>query len=171
MLVVLWGLENDSPTAEILEQLRLMNAPTKLIDQRRVLETEVELVAGKTVEGYIRIGNNTIDLAEITAAYVRPYDSVRLAKIAAAGPESTEWRHAAQVDDILASWTELTSALMVNRCSAMAANGSKPYQLQQIRSCGWSVPETLITTDPQAARDFWNRHGEVIYKSVSGVRS
>lgn len=171
MLIVLWGLENDSPTAEILEQLHLMNAPTKLIDQRRVLETEVELVAGKTIEGYVRIGNDTIDLAEITAAYVRPYESVRLAKIAAAGPESAEWHHAAQVDDILASWTELTSALMVNRCSAMAANGSKPYQLKQIRSCGWSVPETLITNDPQAARDFWNRHGEVIYKSVSGVRS
>ncbi|MGN6109488.1 MAG: ATP-grasp domain-containing protein, partial [Kofleriaceae bacterium] len=32
-------------------------------------------------------------------------------------------------------------------------------------------PETLITTDPDAAAAFWDRHGDVIYKSVSGVRS
>jgi glutathione synthase/RimK-type ligase-like ATP-grasp enzyme len=33
------------------------------------------------------------------------------------------------------------------------------------------VPETLVTTDPAAAIEFWERHGSVIYKSVSGVRS
>ena len=53
----------------------------------------------------------------------------------------------------------------------MAGNNSKPYQLEQIRRQGWSTPETLITTDPEAARDFWERHGNVIYKSVSGIRS
>lgn len=53
----------------------------------------------------------------------------------------------------------------------MATNSSKPYQLEQIRKLGFQVPETLITTDPDAARDFWERHGDVIYKSVSGTRS
>ena len=28
-----------------------------------------------------------------------------------------------------------------------------------------------MTTDPDAARRFWRRHGTVVYKSVSGVRS
>jgi glutathione synthase/RimK-type ligase-like ATP-grasp enzyme len=96
---------------------------------------------------------------------------VRLPEIAAAGPVSSAWQHAIQVDDILASWSELTSALVVNRFSPSAANGSKPYQLEQIRSLGWRVPETLITTDADEARAFWKHHGEVIYKSVSGVRS
>jgi glutathione synthase/RimK-type ligase-like ATP-grasp enzyme len=53
----------------------------------------------------------------------------------------------------------------------MASNSSKPYQAQCIRRHGFAVPETLVTTDPRAARDFWARHGEVIYKSVSGIRS
>jgi glutathione synthase/RimK-type ligase-like ATP-grasp enzyme len=53
----------------------------------------------------------------------------------------------------------------------MAANGSKPYQLEQIRKLGFDVPETLVTTNPDAARDFWERHETVIYKSVSGARS
>jgi len=53
----------------------------------------------------------------------------------------------------------------------MAANSSKPYQLRQIRGLGFEVPDTLVTTDPDAARDFWHRHGTVVYKSVSGIRS
>jgi glutathione synthase/RimK-type ligase-like ATP-grasp enzyme len=53
----------------------------------------------------------------------------------------------------------------------MASNGSKPYQATLIAAQGFHVPDTLITTDPQAAREFWEYHDEVIYKSVSGVRS
>jgi len=171
MLVLLWGLESDRPLADVYHQLSLANVPTTLIDQRRVLETEVELIVGNEVEGFVHIGDDNIDLAEVTSVYARPYESVRLAKIAAAGRESVAWQHAAGVDDILESWLELTPALVVNRCSAMCTNGSKPYQLELIRSLGWNVPETLITTDSEAALEFWDRHGEVVYKSVSSIRS
>jgi glutathione synthase/RimK-type ligase-like ATP-grasp enzyme len=34
-----------------------------------------------------------------------------------------------------------------------------------------AVPETLVTTDPAAVLAFLEEHGEIIYKSVSGVRS
>jgi len=47
----------------------------------------------------------------------------------------------------------------------------KPYQAVQIRAAGFDVPDTLLTTDPDAAQEFWDRHGSVIYKSISGVRS
>jgi glutathione synthase/RimK-type ligase-like ATP-grasp enzyme len=53
----------------------------------------------------------------------------------------------------------------------MASNRSKPYQSALLRALGFRVPATLVTTDPLAAREFWRRHGDVIYKSVSGVRS
>src|SRR5207249_2950215 len=36
---------------------------------------------------------------------------------------------------------------------------------------GFSTPETLITTDPEAAFAFWQQHGLVVYKSISGQRS
>jgi glutathione synthase/RimK-type ligase-like ATP-grasp enzyme len=71
----------------------------------------------------------------------------------------------------LSAWLELTPALVVNRLAAMASNSSKPYQGRQIRSFGFQVPDTLITTEPAAALEFWERHGPVIYKSISGVRS
>jgi hypothetical protein len=171
MLVLLWGLESDSPLAAVRKELAHLDVVTVFIDQRRVLETQIETTVGETVEGVVRLAGDSMDLADVGSVYLRPYESTRLPHIAAAGPESAERRHAAMVDDILLSWSEITPAFVVNRCSAMAGNGSKPYQLQQIRELGWSVPDTLVTTDAEEARAFWERHGEIIYKSVSSVRS
>jgi glutathione synthase/RimK-type ligase-like ATP-grasp enzyme len=171
MLVLLWGFETDPPLLAVREQLRTMGTPSVLVDQRFVLDTDVNLQVGKEVEATIQIGGCEIDLANVTAAYIRPHDSHRLPEISGAGPQSLLWRHAIEVDDILSSWSEITSAFVVNRLSAMASNNSKPYQLQQIQRLGFSVPETLITTDPKAAQAFWERHGNVIYKSISSIRS
>jgi glutathione synthase/RimK-type ligase-like ATP-grasp enzyme len=53
----------------------------------------------------------------------------------------------------------------------MASNQSKPHQLALIHAQGFRVPETLLTTDAAEVEAFWERHGEIIYKSMSGVRS
>ena len=123
------------------------------------------------VSGCITICRDRIDLGDVTAVYLRPYESSLLPFIADAGPGSEAARHASLVDDILTIWSDLTPAFVVNPLASMSPNGSKPYQLQQIRNLGWSVPETLVTTDPDAACAFWEQHGEVVYKSVSSIRS
>jgi len=171
MLVLLWGLESDPPLSSVRRQLQDQGVPTAFIDQRRVLETKVELTVGNKVKGRVQIGDERLNLDKVTSVYPRPYETVRLLMVASAGPGSSAWEHACVVDDILASWCEVTPAFVVNRCGAMAANGSKPYQLELIRELGWSVPATLVTTDPGEARAFWELHGEVVYKSVSGIRS
>ena len=40
-----------------------------------------------------------------------------------------------------------------------------------IRRHKFLVPETLVTNDPDAVREFLAEHGRVIYKSISGLRS
>ena len=60
---------------------------------------------------------------------------------------------------------------MANRPSAMNSNGSKPYQAALIRQVGFSVPETVVTNDPEQVREFQRRYGRLVYKSTSGVRS
>ena len=72
---------------------------------------------------------------------------------------------------MLWSLADVANALVLNRPSAMQSNHSKPYQSQLIEEQGFRVPETLITTDISAAHRFWKKHGEVIYKSISGNRS
>lgn len=171
MLTALWGVGVERTLAAVAEELQRLHAPVLTIDQADVLDTEIDLTVGSDLHGSIRIRDRRVDLSEITGLYVRPYDSHQIPIVAQAGPGSAAWRHAGAVDEILWAWAEITPALVVSRPDAMAENGSKPHQLEHIRRLGFGVPETLVTTDPGAARDFWERHGTVIYKSVSGVRS
>jgi len=60
----------------------------------------------------------------------------------------------------------------VNRLSGAISNHSNPYQTIHIRRCGFSTPPALLTNDPDAALQFYEEFkGQVIYKSISGVRS
>ena len=168
-MILLWGIANEGPLEAVHDSLQRRSAPLFLLNQRDVLKTEMELHVNGNTQGAIRIGNRTCDLAAVTAVYARPYDSRHLQKIEEAGEAAL--RHAGSFDAILSSWLELTPALVINPASAMASNNSKPYQLSLIRALGFDVPDTLVTTDPCAAQAFWDRHGTVVYKSLSGVRS
>jgi hypothetical protein len=170
-VILLWGVPGDRPLAAVGRALGQLGCDVALVDQRAVGETEVELLVGAEVHGAVQVRGERVDLAAVSAAYLRPYGSAQLPAIRRAGPGSPTWRHAAAVDESLWSWAELTPALVVNRPAAMASNNSKPYQALTIRSLGFGIPDTLVTTDPAAARAFWERHQTVIYKSISGVRS
>jgi hypothetical protein len=171
MLVLLWGLQTDSPLAAVKRELDELGIPALFVHQRDPQDIDARITVGDLVDAAVRVDGRWVDLASVTAAYLRPFDSCRLPQILEAGPESAAWKHAVSLDDILLTWAALTEALLVNPLHAMSPNNSKPYQLEQLRNIGWSVPDTLITTDPLAARDFWEQHGEVVYKSISGVRS
>jgi hypothetical protein len=171
MLIMLWGLGTERPFEVMYEELENQGLPVLLVDQRDVAETVVELNVGAEVGGRIRTPTRDVDIREISAAYVRPCDSRLLPSVARAGAGSELWRHATTVAELLSTWVELTPALVVNRFSSMGSNGSKPFQLEIIRGHGFDVPDTLVTTDAEAVRAFRERHGEIIYKSVSSVRS
>lgn len=60
---------------------------------------------------------------------------------------------------------QASEALWVNDIVRDAAAAHKPWQLELARQIGLSIPDTLITTDPDNARAFWDaRDGEVVYK-------
>jgi glutathione synthase/RimK-type ligase-like ATP-grasp enzyme len=75
------------------------------------------------------------------------------------------------VFDILLDWLEIAPVPVLNRPSAMCSNFSKPYQLQLIQNQGFAVPATLVTNDPDQALSFCAEHRQVVYKSISGIRS
>jgi glutathione synthase/RimK-type ligase-like ATP-grasp enzyme len=53
----------------------------------------------------------------------------------------------------------------VNEPGRDAAAAHKPFQLSLAQRIGLDVPNTLMTNDPDAARDFWRKYdGEVVYK-------
>ena len=129
------------------------------------------MTVGTAVRGKLRVDDDEIDLERISAGYIRPFDSRWLPQIERAGADTPEWIHAVKVEAALISWAEITPAFIINRPKIIASNSSKPYQASRIRDLGFLIPETLVTTDPQAVQEFWARHGALIYKSVSASRS
>ncbi|MEU3620128.1 glutathione synthase [Streptomyces sp. NPDC006872] len=170
-MILLWGLLEDAPLAHVHAELRRRDAPVVLVDQRAVLRSGIRVEVGDRVGGAITVGDTRVDLEDVTAAYVRPYDAWRIGAVARAGRDSDECRHACEFDDSLWQWCELTDACVVNQPSRMAGNSSKPRQSVTIRAHGFRVPDTLVTTDADAVRAFAADRERVVYKSVSGVRS
>ena len=168
-MILLWGMSGDEPLTAVTASLHRRNEPYALIDQRDILDTTVELTIGPTLGGTVTVRGESISLDDVGAVYLRQYDARQLPDVVEAGDAGAA--RGAAVETALWSWTEHTEAHVFNRPSAMASNGSKPYQAAIIQAVGLATPPTLITTDPDAAREFWHRQGTVIYKSVSSVRS
>jgi glutathione synthase/RimK-type ligase-like ATP-grasp enzyme len=170
-MILLWGLPGDTPIARVQDALIRHGHPSFFVDEQAILETTVTLSAADASEGTLRTDRAMVDLADITAVYQRPYGIDRVPALTGEPRDSAAWRHAEAMTDALTHWMETTPALVVNAPSAMASNGSKPYQAQIIAAHGLRVPETLVTTDASAVQDFRRRHGDLIYKSISGIRS
>jgi hypothetical protein len=168
-MILVWGMLNDRPLAAVRGALARQNQPVFFLDQNDIVDTDVDWSVGGMVKGVLRCGEGTVALGDITAVYLRPYDFLRLPALADANRDVVE--RAAASSDALLCWCELTPARVVNRPSAMASNQSKPHQLTLIHAQGFRVPETLCTTDAAEVEAFWEKHGEIIYKSMSGVRS
>jgi glutathione synthase/RimK-type ligase-like ATP-grasp enzyme len=166
VLTLLWGLPNDPPLARVAGELAALDAPVHVLDQRDVLSTSVD-----TGVGTIRLGSRELELGEIGAVYLRPYDVNRLPRLARLRTDEGARRHVAAVEQAMYAWLDTTSAFLVNPVWASATNSSKPWQLARVREAGFAVPDTLVTTDPRAARNFVREHRDVVFKSVSGIRS
>lgn len=166
-MILLWGVPDDPPLTLVRRELE--GSAVAFLDQRLILDTELAL--HDDYRGLLSVGGQAVALKDITAAYIRPYAFHKIPVVQLAGENSPEWNHARNLEQALAGWLDCAPALVVNRPTPMAGNASKPFQLAAIARKGFAVPKTLVTTDPAAAREFWTTHGEVIYKSVSGVRS
>ena len=171
-LTLLCGLPTETPLALVSEQLEALGAPILWFDQRAFDCMDLEFtVSGTGITGRLAIRDQTVALEEVTGVYTRFVDDRCLPALQGEPPDSLRRRHCRALHETLSCWFEVSPARVVNRRAAMASNGSKPYQTQLIREHGFRVPETLITNEPELVRDFQRRHGRVIYKSISGVRS
>jgi glutathione synthase/RimK-type ligase-like ATP-grasp enzyme len=156
-VILLWGVPGDDPLDEVRAALRATGADARFLDQRDTRDASVVMNVDRGgVAGTVTTCDDEFELEGVGAVYIRPQESSDQGRLA---------------DAALIAWANLTQAGVVNRPAAMAANNSKPYQLRLMEHFGFDVPDTLVTTDPGEARRFWLHHGQVIYKSVSGIRS
>lgn len=156
-MIVVWGGLEDPPVAEVLEALRARGADVLHLDRRRVETLDFDVTLGQEPAGWIAVENRRVPLDTISAIYVRP--------------EAPRGGRANPAAACLLAIASSLDAVVVNRPAAGRSNLAKPFQLAAIAQAGFAVPPTLVTTDPEAARQFLGRHGRVVYKSISGIRS
>lgn len=171
-MILLCGIPTERPLALVQHELEQLGAEFLWFNQRRFDETSMRMEIGRDgVRGTLRVNGATIALQDVRGVYTRLMEDQLLPELEGEAEDSERRRRCRALHSTMAHWTEITPARVVNRSQAMASNASKPYQTQLIREHGFLVPETLITNDPQLVEEFRARHGRVIYKSASGVRS
>lgn len=172
-MILLWGLPPDGPLIRVRSVLVHRGLDVVTLNQRRILSVRSD---NDPLNPHLRVpGPNrttrTVALNDVASVYPRPYDmaSVLAARYPVVPPVAL--RHAFGVEAALCSWAAQTSALLVNPIEAAATNGTKPLQVRLAADLGLPVPESLLTNDADAARDFAGRWGEVVYKAIGGTRT
>jgi glutathione synthase/RimK-type ligase-like ATP-grasp enzyme len=156
-MIVFYGRIDDAPLRAAIEEAARQGVEHLIVDQALLGSAELVVDVGAA---RVRACGMDVDLGAIEAVYARPL----------ALPESGDG-HAERFHALFLEWLDDAGCLVVNRPSAMLSNASKPFQIQLIAAAGLAVPETLVTNRPDEVRRFQRRHGRVIYKSTSGIRS
>lgn len=179
-MILVAGIADESPTALVVEALEAIGANYRVFDQRRAGAADITLeiadaVGGGAIGGGLTIDGHTIPLSGISGLYLRMMEDQLLPEMADGVASPPERAHCRQLHELLLRFADIMPGRVLNRPSNMMSNHSKPFQAQVIRGIGLEIPETLITNHPATARQFieriWEESAEVIYKSVSGVRS
>jgi glutathione synthase/RimK-type ligase-like ATP-grasp enzyme len=158
-MIALLGPAGDEVIAFLTLRLSSLGEPYILIDPRHTATGQVDVLwnPDRSEDGVLRHGKRTVRLSELKSIYLR--------EIAVAADRS-------ELIAALVAITEHTDVLVLNRASGSATNGSKPFQARRIAEHGFRTPPTLITTNPDAARAFYDEHaGRIIHKSISWMRS
>lgn len=113
--------------------------------------------------GRLRLPRRTVDLQEIHSAYYRRPSGFQFSDSMAAHDRSWAGLQARLgLGGILAALPQ-----WLNHPSRIGLAEYKPVQLTEAANLGLTVPRTLITNEPAAARDFANEVGQLVYKPLA----
>ena len=108
-----------------------------------------------------------IDIKSISAVYAR-FDKINIEKDVS---EITKQQINLERLNWMNTIFENLDAMVINRSSAQYSNSSKLFQSWIIKQYGFKIPNSLITTSEESAKNFIANNKQVIYKSASSERS
>ncbi len=158
----------DDPTADlVIAELYDRGVPVARFDSGdfpATLAVRAHVGAGRGWRDRLETPTRTVDLAAVRALYYRrpsgfcfPHLDPQDARFAVA-----QARYG--LGGVLAS---LPGCLYVNHPHRIGDCEYKPAQLATAVDVGFTVPATLITSDPDEARLFTKDHGRVVYKPLA----
>ena len=171
-MILFCGIPSEPSLGMVIDAVRHLGTPHVVFHQREFASARIEFeIRGNAISGVIALRDRVHRLEDFTVVYSRLMDHRLLPELEGQPPDAPARLHCAAVHDTLMRWCEIAPCLVLNRNADVGVNYSKPYQAQLIQELGFPVPETLVTNDPELLRSFRRQHGQVVYKSISQIRS
>ncbi|MFF3067504.1 ATP-grasp ribosomal peptide maturase [Kitasatospora sp. NPDC057936] len=164
--VLVVTIKDDPTTDLVIVELHDRGVPVVRLDSGDFPHalSVAATISSDGVEGSITTPSRTADLSKVRSLYYRrpsgfafPHLDEQDARFAV-----TQARYG--LGGIMAS---LPGCLYVNHPHRIGDAEFKPSGLAAAAAAGFSIPPTLITSEPDTARAFIKRHGPVIYKPLS----
>ena len=114
--------------------------------------------------GTIKVRDRSVDLGEVSGIYFRRPTKFDFGSLP---PDTAQW--ALSEARIGFGGVLMTSDRWLNHPHRNGYAEFKPVQLAEASRVGLSIPETIITNDPEEARAFAESVGEIIYKPMSSA--
>ncbi|MFB7505451.1 ATP-grasp ribosomal peptide maturase [Streptomyces broussonetiae] len=165
MTVLILTSEEDVTADMVVLRLGEAGVPVVRLDPADL--TNGVALSGEYVRGawhgHLSVGGRLVSMSGLRSVWVRRPGA---AATRAAHPSAWLTEESAQA---LYGMLRCTDARWMNHPDAAQRARHKPWQLHLAQRSGLPVPATLITTFPQAAREFAERCPDLVVKPVSGA--
>ncbi|MFJ5306551.1 ATP-grasp ribosomal peptide maturase [Streptomyces sp. NPDC088350] len=165
MTVLVLTCEEDVTADMVVVHLHASGVPVVRIDPADLtggVALSGEYVHG-AFRGHLSAGGRLVSLSGLRSIWVR-----RPGTPATRAPQPSEWL-TEEASQALYGMLRGSGARWMNHPDAARRARHKPWQLRLAQRSGLPVPATLITTFPQAAREFSRRFPDLVVKPVSGA--
>ncbi len=171
-MVVIISSKSDAHATTVLEELRAMGQPAKLLDLSDFpLRSHLSMAytTGNGAQFTLSTDAGPILFSEVRSIWWRRPQQFQLDPTLQ-NPGYAQFALNESQEAITGLWQAL-DVFLINDPARDAAAHRKAHQLRLARELGIPIPETLITNDPAAAREFIGRHGKVICKAFSATEA
>ncbi|MEV6115393.1 ATP-grasp ribosomal peptide maturase [Streptomyces sp. NPDC052109] len=165
MTVLILTTEEDVTADMVVLRLSEAGVPVARLDPADL--TNGVALSGEYVRGacrgHLSVGGRLVSMSGLRSVWVR-----RPGDAAARAAQPSAWL-TEESSQALYGMLRTTDARWMNHPDAARRARHKPWQLHLAQRSGLAVPATLITTFPQAAREFAERFPDLVVKPVSGA--
>ncbi|MGW3106197.1 ATP-grasp ribosomal peptide maturase [Streptomyces sp. NPDC001100] len=165
MTVLVLTCEEDVTADLVMVHLHTAGVPVVRIDPADLtggVALSGEYVHG-AFRGHLAAGGRLVSVSGLRSIWVR-----RPGTPATRAPQPSAWL-TEEASQALYGMLRGSGARWMNHPDAARRARHKPWQLRLAQRSGLPVPATLITTFPQAAREFSRRFPDLVVKPVSGA--
>ncbi|WP_371667624.1 ATP-grasp ribosomal peptide maturase [Streptomyces sp. NBC_00289] len=165
MTVLILTCEEDVTADMVIVHLNASAVPVVRLDPADLtggVALSGEFVHG-AFRGHLSASGRLVSISGLRSIWVR-----RPGPAASRAAERSEWL-TEESGQALYGMLRGSQARWMNHPDASRRARHKPWQLRLAQRCGLPVPATLITTFPQAAREFAARYPDLVVKPVSGA--